>query len=142
MILSISHRWWLGMLGLAWLAAAGVGQAWERPRVNTEFKFRFEVTVGPEQIRPTAPWYTYFPADPRMLPSPSLTPYPPWPRQFPPLGTPADAPKAAQNPTRDNNIPNGPMLTQYRTVPFGYGSSIQPVSYVPTQAPSYWYQGR
>ena len=139
MIRSISRRWWLGILGLAWLASAGVGQAWERPRVNTEFKFRFEVTVGPEQVRPTAPWYTYFPADPRMLPSPSLTPYPSWPRQFPPPGTPADA---AQKQTRDSNIPNGPMLTQYRTVPYAYGSSIQPVSYVPTQAPSYWYQGR
>jgi hypothetical protein len=143
MIRLISRRWWFGILGLAWLASTGVGQAWEHPHVNTEFKFRFEVTVGPEQVRPTAPWYTYFPADPRLMPAPSLTPYPSWPRQFPPLGPPADKLKAAQNAPRDsNNPPSGPMLTQYRTIPYAYGSSIQPVSYVPAQAPSYWYQGR
>jgi hypothetical protein len=127
----ISRRWWPGVLGLAWLAAAGVGQAWERPRVNTEFKFRFEVTVGPEQARPTAPWYTYFPADPRLMPSPPMSPYPSWPRQFPPAAPPVDMRQQSLGTT----APTGPMLTQYQTVPYSY---VQPVSY----APSYWYQGR
>jgi hypothetical protein len=139
MIQSISRRiWWLGVLGLVWLSAAGVGPAWERPRVNTEFNFKFEVTVGPEQLRPTAPWYTYFPADPRLLPSPQYSPYPSWPRQFPPPAPPVDAPKQS----RDSTDRGGPMLTQYRTVPYSNWSSIQPVSYVPAQAPSYWYQAR
>ncbi len=142
MIRSISRRWWLGLLGLVWLAGVGVGHAWERPRVNTEFKFRVEVTTAPEQLRPSAPWYTYFPADPRLMPSPQLSPYPSWPMQFPPQGQPFDAMKNAPKQVRDSNIPSGPMLTQYRTVPYAYGTNLQPVSYVPAQAPSYWYQGR
>lgn len=140
MIRSISPLWRFVILGLAWLAGIGSAGAWEHPRVNTEFNFRFEVTVGPVQLRPTAPWYTYFPADPRLMPSAQLTPYPSWPRQFPPPGPPAD--KDAQKQSRESSVPTGPQLTHYRTIPNAYAAGLQPVSYVPAQAPSYWYQGR
>jgi hypothetical protein len=140
MIQSISRRWWLGLVAMAWLSAIGVGQAWERPRVNTEFKFKFEVTVGPEQIRPSAPWYMFFPADPRMMPSQQVTPYPSWPGQFPPAAQPFD--KGVQKQSFAPRVPSGPMLTQYQNIPYGYSTNVLPVSYTPAQVPSYWYQGR
>lgn len=133
---------WLGF-GLVCWVGLGEGQAWERPpvKVNTQFQFRVEVKVGPEVGRPTAPWYAYFPADPRLLPSPQLSPYPPWPAPFPPPGPPFDASKEAQKSTRDTNVTPGPMLTQHQPA-YAYGSTFQPVGFVPTQAPSYWYQNR
>ena len=133
---------WLGLLGLCWLSIASVGQAWERPpvKVDTVFQFRVDVTMGPQIGRPTAPWYTYFPADPRLMPSPQLSPYPPWPTQYPPPGPPFDASKDAQRQTRDSNVP-GPMHT-YWPNSVAYGSNLQPVGYVPMTAPSYWYQNR
>ena len=141
------NRWlprlgWLGFLGLAWLSAIGGAQAWERPpvKVDTKFDFRVEVHVGPQIGRPTAPWYAYFPADPRMMPSPQLSPYPPWPAQFPPAGPPSDALKDAQR-MRSSNVTPGPMQMQWSNQ-FAYGSNLQPVGYVPMQAPSYWYQNR
>ena len=135
---------WLGFLGLAWFGLIGEGQAQQRPpvKVNTTFQFRVEVNVGPEIGRPTAPWYAYFPADPRLAPSPQLSPYPPWPTQFPPVGPPSDALKDAQKQLRDSTVPPGPMLTQQWSNPLAYGSNLQPVGYVPMQAPSYWYQNR
>jgi len=143
---SMPRLWWLGLIGLAWFAAPGEGQAWERPplKVNTKFEFRVEVKVGPEVGRPTAPWYTYFPADARLMPSPQLSPYPPWPAQFPPAGQPFDALKGAKTQSRDTNGTPGPMLTQHQQWPnhFAYGSNLQPVGYAPMQAPSYWYQNR
>jgi hypothetical protein len=140
----ISRLGWLGLLGLGWLFAYGEAKAWERPpvKVDTVFQFRVEVKVGPQVARPTAPWYTYFPADPRLMPSPQLSPYPPWPAQFPPPGQPFDALKDAQRQTRDSNVTPGPMLTQQWSTPFAYGSNLQPVGYLPVSAPSYWYQNR
>jgi hypothetical protein len=134
----MSRLGWLGLLGLGWLSLSSEAEAWERPpvKVDTVFQFRFDVHVGPQVGRPTAPWYTYFPADPRLMPSPQLSPYPPWPAQFPPAGPPSDA----QRQTRDSNVP-GPMLTQWPN-PVAYGSSLQPVGYVPLSAPSYWYPNR
>ena len=138
MIQSFSRRWWLALVAMAWLPAVGFGQPQGMPRVNTEFKFKFEVTVGPEQIRPSNPWWMYFPADPRLMPSQQVTPYPAWPQQFPPAGQPFD--KGVQRQSRGTTVPSGPMLTQYPS--YGYSTNVLPVSYTPAQVPSYWYQGR
>jgi hypothetical protein len=127
MIRSISSRWWYGLLGLAWFGINTEVQAWDNPLVkvsNVRFNIHVEMSTTPTAPRPIAPWYAYFPADPRMLPSPQASPYPPWPMQFPPSGPPADAFKDAQK------RPGAAM------------SSLQSVGYVPAQAPSYWYQGR
>jgi hypothetical protein len=139
MIGLISRRGWLGLLGLVWLGMIGQGQAWERPplKIHTQFQFKVEVTTQPQGPRPTAPWYAYFPADPRLVPRPQTTPYPPWPMQFPPPGPPSDLQKRSQNAP----VP-GPMLTQHWPNYYAYTSNVQPVGYTPAQAPSYWYQGR
>jgi hypothetical protein len=138
----ISRLGWIGALGLGWLCASGVAEAWGYPpvKVDTVIRFQFDIKVTPAYGLPTAPWYTYFPADPRLLASPQLSPYPPWPAQFPPAGPPSDALKGAQ-PMRGPNVPYGPMQTQWST-PFAYGSNLQPVGYLPVSAPSYWYQNR
>jgi hypothetical protein len=105
-------------------------------KVNTIFQFDIEVKVGPETNRPTAPWYTYFPADARMVPPLQRTPFPPFPNTFPPQ----NFPPAPQKQLRISNMPPPPMTTQLWPSPFGYG--VQPVGYVPAQAPSYWYGNR
>ena len=117
----MSRLGWLGLLGLGWLFANSEARAWERPpvKVNTVFQFRVEVHCGPEAIRPAAPWYTYFPADPRLMPSPQLSPYPPWPAQFPPAGPPSDALKDAQRQVRDSIESPGPLLTPWSPSPTG-----------------------
>ncbi len=140
MIRSISRRWWLGILGLIWLGATSPAQAWERPpvKLDTKFEFRVEVKVGPQYQRPTAPWYAYFPADARTIQPMQTSPYPPWPMPFPPQGPPP----ASQKSSSSAPLPSGPMLTQHWPNYYTYGSNVQPVGYVPAQAPSYWYQGR
>ncbi|MBI2806861.1 MAG: hypothetical protein HYX68_17925 [Planctomycetes bacterium] len=141
----MSRRWWLvGLLGLVCPGASQDGQAWQRPavKVNTRFEFRVNVKVGPEFARPTAPWYAYFPADAHRMPPMQASPFPPWPAQFPPQGPPADFPKQGQTGSRNTNRPSGPMLTQYWPTYYSNGGNLQPVGYVPTRAPSYWYQGR
>ena len=144
MIRSLSRSWWLlfGLLGLVCLFSIGETQAWERPplKVNTVFQFKVEVKVGPEIKPPTAPWYSYFPADQRLMPSMQATPYPPWPVQFPPQGPPPMPLK--DTPKLSGNVPAGPMQTQYWPTYYAYGSNLQPVGFVPAQAPSYWYQNR
>jgi hypothetical protein len=142
---SISRYLWLGLLGLIWFAVPGEGQAWDRPpvKVNTQFQFRIEVKVGPQYQRPTAPWYAYFPADPRLMPTPQATPFPPWPAQFPPpMMPPAGLSRDAQGQPGPANGPQGPMLSQYWPGQATYGANVQPVGYTPAQVPSYWYQGR
>ena len=141
---TMTHPWWIGLLGLVWFGLSGEGQAWENPMVrvsNLKLNFQVELKVAPPNGRPTAPWYTYFPNDPRMLPSPQASPFPPWPGTFPPPGLPPVpmkvAPKQAQA-----NVPSGPMLTQAWSNQPNYGLSLQPVGYVPAQAPSYWYSNR
>ena len=138
-----SRQWWLALSGLIWLLAISNAQAWERPplKVNTTFQFKVEVTSIPQIPRPTAPWYAYFPADPRLAPSMQASPYPPWPGQFPPRGPAFDFPKAAPKQGVGPAAP-APMITQNWPTYYSFGSSVQPVGYVPAQAPSYWYQGR
>ncbi|MBM3996460.1 MAG: hypothetical protein FJ303_20250 [Planctomycetes bacterium] len=135
----ISRQWWLGLLGLVWFALSGDALAWDRPpvKVNTQFQFRVEVKVGPYSDRPTAPWYAYFPADARMLTTTVTNPYPTWPMHYPPQGPSTDVRKMSGSAP----IPQGPMLTQHWPGYYAPGS-LQPVGFVPTQAPSYWYQGR
>ena len=135
----ISRHGWFALLGLAWLGSIGQGQAWERPpmKVNTVFQFDVVVKVGPDLARPTAPWYTYFPADARFTPPPQMSPFPPFPNAFPPQNVPVPQP---QRQLRFSNMPPAPMVTQ--AWPSHYGNGVQPVGYVPTQAPSYWYANR
>jgi hypothetical protein len=137
----VSRRWWLGLVGLAWLGVVASSDAWERPpvKVNTVFQFRVDVKFGPDIQRPTAPWYSYFPIDQRMLPSPQATPYPPWPMTFPPPGPPADASKDA---IRKMSAENGATPTTYWPTYQTNAAAMQPVGYVPMQAPSYWYRDR
>ena len=132
---------WLGLAGLVWLVMFAEGQAWERPpiRFKTEFKFHVEMKVGPEIKKPTAPWYAYFPADPRMIPSPQTSPYPPWPQQFPPTGPSTDSKDLKR--LSAENVASGPMpmMTPWPGA-YAYGSTLQPVGHMP--APTYWYQNR
>jgi hypothetical protein len=117
----------------------------ERPpvKVNTVFHFRVEVKVGPDIKRPTAPWYAYFPADPRMSPSLQSSPYPPWPQQFPPPRPPSDAKDVPQLQKQSaQNVPSRPMLTTHWPSSQTLGSPFQPVGYVPSQVPAYWHQTR
>lgn len=141
MIDLIARRWWVALVGLAWVGVAGDGQTWDVPQVKVDsaFEFRFDVKVGPPIQRPTAPWYAYFPADPNMNPSPQATPYPPWPTQFPPPGPSSDALKKFSVQPR---VMSGPMQTSYWPTQYTYGSNVQPVGYVPMQTPSYWYRQR
>jgi hypothetical protein len=144
MIRWMSHLGWLGCFGLAWLGATGIAQAWDNPLVKVSqvrVNFHVELSTTPDPLRPTAPWYAYFPADPRLMPSPQLSPYPPWPTQFPPVGPPFDASKGAQPQSRNRTVTPGPMQTQWSN-PIAYGGNLQPVGYVPNQVPSYWYQQR
>jgi hypothetical protein len=139
MRLSISSSWRFLLIGLMWLAVSKSGQAWERPpvKVNTQFQFHIEVKVGPQFPQPSAPWYSYFPADARMTPPLQSSPYPTWPTAFPPPAPSTD--KALQG--RAVAAP-GPMLTQQWPTYYTQASNIQPAGFVPAQVPSYWYQQR
>ena len=143
MIRSISRRWWLGLLGLVWLGMSGSVHAQNSPLVKfskVRFNVNVEMSTLPTVPPPTAPWYAYFPTDARTLPSMQASPYPSWPMQFPPPGRPADAP---QKRSSSANVAQGPMLTQHWPSYSAYGSNnLQPVGFVPAQAPSYWFQGR
>src|SRR4051794_14323642 len=139
--------WRLGLLGLAWCLAAGSSPAWERPpiKIDTRIEFQFDVRLGPDFRRPTAPWYAYFPCDPRTLPSPQLSPYPSWPGPLPPPGAPGAPgmlPPIPNHVQRPLPAPNPLRQTQAAAWPLssGYAAPVQPVGYVPAQAPSYWYR--
>jgi len=140
MIRSMTCRGWLGYFGLVCLSLTGNAQAWERPpvRVNTKVEFHFDVKVGPDFRRPTAPWYAYFPVDPRLSPSPQTSPYPPWLASIPPASLPPVAAKDTQRPSANMVVPIT-ALSQPWLSPGSHGTNLQPVSYVPTQVPSYWY---
>jgi hypothetical protein len=132
MLHSISRRWWLGILGVTVLGAMAPANAWgDGPNLrNTRVRVNFNVEMStlPSMPPPTAPWYAYFPADPRIMPSPQLSPYPPWPQQFPPPGL---VPMPPPTPV------SRPMVAQHWAA-----QGVQPVGFYPTQAPSYWYQNR
>ena len=142
----ITRRWWIGLVGLAWLGIAGQshGQGWTRPplKVNTNFQFKVEISTIPQVAKPTAPWYAYFPSDPRLVPSLQSTPYPPWPAPFPPPNPSFDFKKDGPKKAEVTPSPSGPRLTQYWPSYNALSTSLQPVGFVPAQAPSYWYQGR
>ena len=103
---------WIGLLAVAALAPDRAA-AWDYPpwKVRGGVNVYLKVQLGAANL-PLAPWYTYFPADPRLVPSPQLSPYPPWPTQFPPVSPPSDYPKGAQKQSRDMNVTPGPMLTK------------------------------
>ena len=137
MFYSISRRGLLVLVALAWFSTSGSVQA-DPPAMkisNVRINFHVEMSTLPTVPPPTAPWYAYFPADPRRLPAPNATPYPSWPMQFPPAVGP-------QMKSNSANVAPGPMLTQYWPSYYQSGSNLQPVGYTPPQAPSYWYRGR
>jgi hypothetical protein len=129
---SIFRHAWLPILGLIWFGSTAPLQAQHPTRIrDLRVSFNIEVSSLPTTPQPTAPWYAYFPADPRLMPGPQVTPFPPFPMPFPPK----DAPK----PAGAAPAPRGPNLTQYWPNYYPYASpSVQTVSYVP----SYWYQAR
>ncbi len=135
-------RWWLGLLGLVSLGGIAQGQVMgplPPVKINTVFKFQVEFKVGPDIKRPTAPWYAYFPHDPRMIPAPQTSPYPTWPQQFPPQRPPLDSRDVFKKLSAEN-VASGPM-THWPTS-YVRGSALEPVRYVPALAPNYWYQNR
>jgi hypothetical protein len=138
---TLTRRWWLGLLGFVWIGMSGQAhaQGWQNPpiKVDTVFQFKIDVKFGPEVKRPTSPWYAYFPADPRMTHVMQTSPYPTWPMQFPPTAPPADA---GRDPLKKLSA-EAPMMPQWPTYQAS-APSVQPIGYVPNQAPSYWYQGR
>jgi hypothetical protein len=149
------RRLWPGLLGVAWLAAAPAADAFGPPppfRIDANINYRVNVKVGPQAYVPRAPWYTYFPVDPQMLARQTGTAYPPWPGQslpgnpgIPTQGFPVpppEAPEQAPPGTPPANPPAGRVFYQPGggwMTPAGYGPSVQPVGYAPTQVPSYWY---
>lgn len=142
---SSSYPYWLGLLGLACFGSLAHAQTTTTPlppvKINTVFQFRVEFKVGPDIKRPTAPWYAYFPSDPRMTPSLQTTPYPTWPQQFPPQRPPLDSPDPLRK-VSAQNVANTPTALTYWPTSFTRGSVLEPAGYVPTSAPSYWYQTR
>ena len=129
-----------GLLGMFAFAATAQAQAptfW-----NVKVNFSVEVKTPPPALQPGAPWYMYFPVDPHMLPSPQVTPYPSFPGQFPPASPSFDTQINATKQARDMSAPPGPMLTQFGSRPLDYRPTLQPVGFVPSGAPSYWYGSR
>ncbi|MCI0378127.1 MAG: hypothetical protein L0215_10995 [Gemmataceae bacterium] len=108
MPLGKKSRYVLVLLGMAWLGA-GAAQA-------TGFKLRhciqwpsvrcdgWHIIVGEQPWAGNlAPWWTYFPYDPRIVNQPASV-YPTWPSQFPPaqaerIASPQMAPRFPPNPT-------------------------------------------
>ena len=129
--------WRVGLLGLVWFVMTQEGHAWERPpvKIKTHIEFHVEYRIGPDIRRPTAPWYAYFPVDPRVVPSQQLTPYPPWPVPFPPLAVP----KQAMTRTPNADVRPDARVSQLWDNQRPYGTTFQPVGYFSTQAPTYWY---
>lgn len=134
----IISRLGIALFGFIALGMLSPAHAWERPpvKVNTVFQFDIEVKVGPDPSRPTMPWYLYFPADARMTPPMQMTPFPPFPQRYPPQPGALPAP---QKLLRFSNMQPGPQMTQMWPT---YNTGLQPVGYVPVQAPSYWYNAR
>jgi hypothetical protein len=139
---SLSCLWRIGFLGLVCIVMTAKGQAWERPpvKIDTHWEFSVNVKYGPDTRRPVAPWYAYFPVDPRMTPSAQTTPYPPWPATFPPQASPPIVPKEAPRQAFDGNAPRDTQASYVWPNQTAYGMNVQPVGYVPAQAPSYWYR--
>jgi hypothetical protein len=127
----------LGLLGLVWFTVAGKSPGWERPpvRINTHVEFQMEFKVGPQPLRPTAPWYAYFPVDPRTLPSGQTSPYPPWPSQFPP-----PAPKDGLAPAADLGGTGATLVSYVSQYSIPYRPLSFPTATYQAEAPSYWYR--
>jgi hypothetical protein len=146
MFKSTSSLCWFASITIVGLSIGDRASAWERPplKLNTKIEFRVEVKSAPQCPPPTAPWYAYFPADARLLPPMNVTPYPTWPMPFPPAPRPMPMPLPNGNgpKTMIPPMPSGPMTTQQWPGYYVSAASVQPVGYVPAQAPSYWYQGR
>jgi hypothetical protein len=126
-----------GLFGLLSFAATAQAQApafW-----NVKINFSVEVKNPPPAVRPGAPWYMYFPVDPHLMKSPQVTPYPPFPGQFPPAPPSFDG---QTNAPKQAYAPPGPMVTQFGAPAMNRAPTLQPVGFLPSQAPSYWYGSR
>src|SRR5439155_19059498 len=87
MLRPASRLWWLPALTLTWLLTPHTAHAWGNScgiPLKIDFVIRFDVaTTSGSAVRPAAPWYTYFPADPHLTAQAGHNPYPNWPQQWP-----------------------------------------------------------
>ncbi|MEK7214967.1 MAG: hypothetical protein AAB289_05165 [Chloroflexota bacterium] len=115
----------LAALGLLLAPLAAPAHAWEIfPPFKVNLTFRFDL-VFTAQPQPTAPWWAYFPQGAHQQAPGAGPAFPHWPAQLPATGRPVSAPHA---PAAGPNVVYGPVA-----------NALQPVSYYPAQAPSYWY---
>jgi hypothetical protein len=155
--------WWLPALALTWLLTPHSAHAWGNScgiPLKIDFVIRFDVaTTSGSAVRPAAPWYTYFPADPHLTAQAGHNPYPNWPQQWPPAQVPTEQMPPAEQvpavPTPDKVVPPPflPKVAPPPVVPMGYWQprqqqavmyypppALQPTYYAPQeQVPSYWY---
>jgi len=139
-----SLKLWLAALSLAGTPVVARAQS-GGPPVDVDFVFRFNVRVGDngKQMKNAAPWYSYFPYDPRLQSQAPGSPFPHWPTQFPP----SEQNTAGQNQTSRQAPQNQPTQHQpgpglvWHANPNQTSSypNLQLVAYPNGQAPSYWY---
>ena len=109
------------------LWAAARAEATSPCKIN--FTLRFDIETPEDDLyRNLAPWYTYFPYDPRSQHHHAPPPYPSWPATWPPAPTPVPTSRPTPTPI---NAPRG-----WQTVSHQYAV---PVSYQ-YAVPYYWYQ--
>jgi hypothetical protein len=133
-----SLKLWLAALSLAGTPLVARAQ-FGGPPVDVDFVFRFNVRVRDDgaQMKNTAPWYSYFPYDPRLQSQQPGSPFPHWPQQFPPAEQNAAPQGQSMRPTQANPglVWNG-NTNQYPSYSY---PNLQLVAYPFGQAPSYWY---
>ncbi|MFO0967646.1 MAG: hypothetical protein U0793_18960 [Gemmataceae bacterium] len=86
-------------LALLVVASADVPSADANPPFTVNFTFRFDVECPQDAMfQNLAPWYTYFPYDPRV--APRAPAFPSWPSTWPPTApatpTPTPTPVSAR----------------------------------------------
>ena len=131
-----SLRLWLAALSLAGMPLVAHAQG-GGPPVDVDFVFRFNVRVGDngKQMKNAAPWYSYFPYDPRLQSQQPGSPFPHWPQQFPP----AEQNNAGQNQSMQSAQPAPGMVWNGAPNQLPSYPNLQLVAYPFGQAPSYWY---
>jgi hypothetical protein len=146
MIRTVLRHSWLGCVALAWLLSPHAASAWGFSTgcpipvsSKIQCQWQFDVMAGPAAfVRPTGPWYSYFPMDSNLIAQPRATAYPNWPSQFPPVApAPAQVPMPMPMP-----MPMGqpmPPMGYYTptAVPYAYSYGVYPVNYY--AAPGNWY---
>lgn len=116
-------------------------------KIDAGFKAWFKIyTPQKMHMKNLAPWYTYFPYDPRLMAPPQASVYPTWPQPFPPVAPqgPAAPGQDRKMPPADSNLGWAPATPQAAPTPPGplAGPQLQPVSYYGGSflgVPGYWY---